>query len=304
MPSCVRCGRELSSSSGADTHPICCDCHADLDTTSIATPPPVRIRQPFLVTQAIVGINVLVFLGMVLSGVSLTSPTPLQLVTWGANFAPLSLGSQPWRMLSSNYVHIGIIHIFFNMWCLWNLGRLAEQIFDRWTYLLVYTASGIAGSLASLWWHPQGIGAGASGAIFGLAGGLIAVLYLGKLPIAKEALKPILKSLISFAAYNLFFGLVPGIDNSAHLGGLATGPWPGRYPGGKCHPAPRNPRPLAQLRAGGNNFAVPDRQQLFEAENRKAGIGPLSSRYQRALTTSPFTAKSSSLTPVRGFAGD
>ena len=49
------------------------------------------------------------------------------------------------------------------------------------------------------------------------------MLYLGKLPIAKEALKPTLKSLISFAAYNLFFGLVPGIDNSAHLGGLATG---------------------------------------------------------------------------------
>ena len=126
-------------------------------------------------------------------------------------------------MLTSNYVHIGIIHIFFNMWCLWNLGRLAERIFDRWTYLLVYTASGIGGSLASLWWHPRGIGAGASGAIFGLAGALIAVLYLGKLPIAKQALKPTLKSLITFAAYNLFFGLVPGIDNAAHLGGLATG---------------------------------------------------------------------------------
>ena len=133
---------------------------------------------------------------MVLSGVSPWRPRR-QLVTWGANFAPLSLGSQPWRMLASNYVHIGIIHIFFNMWCLWNLGRLAERIFDRWTYLLVYTASGIGGSLASLWWHPRGIGAGASGAIFGLAGGLIAVLYLGKLPIAKEALKPTLKSLLT-----------------------------------------------------------------------------------------------------------
>ena len=179
--------------------------------------------RPFHLTQVIVGINVLVFLAMVLSGVSLLAPTPVQLVTWGANFAPLSLGLQPWRMLASNYVHIGIIHIFFNMWCLWNLGLLAERIFDRWSYLLVYTASGIAGSLASLWWHPGGIGAGASGAIFGLAGGLIAVLYLGKLPIAKAALKPTLKSLVMFAAYNLFFGLAPGIDNSAHLGGLAAG---------------------------------------------------------------------------------
>ena len=227
MSSCVRCGRESLSTLEKEESPLCRDCRADLDPTRspyvLASPPPVRMRPTFLLTQVIVGINVLVFLGMLLSGVSLVSPTQLQLVTWGANFAPLSLGSQPWRILASNYVHIGIIHIFFNMWCLWNLGGLAEQIFDRWTYLLVYTASGIAGSLASLWWHPQGIGAGASGAIFGLAGGLIAVLYLGKLPIAKAALKPTLRSLVMFAAYNLFFGLVPGIDNAAHLGGLAAG---------------------------------------------------------------------------------
>jgi rhomboid protease GluP len=223
MPLCARCGRERPE---GETGSLCRDCRADLDPTSNETatsPQPVRIRQRFLLTQGIVGINVLVFLAMVLSGVSAMAPTRLQLVMWGANFAPLSLGSQPWRMLASNYVHIGIIHIFFNMWCLWNLGRLAESIFDRWTYLLVYTASGIAGSLVSLWWHPQGIGAGASGAIFGLAGGLIAVLYLGKLPLAKEALKPTLRSLLMFAAYNLFFGLVPGIDNAAHLGGLAAG---------------------------------------------------------------------------------
>ena len=177
------------------------------------------------------------------------SPTQLQLVTWGANFGPLSLGSQPWRMLASNYVHIGAIHIFFNMWCLWNLGRLAERIFDRWTYLLVYTASGIAGSLSSLWWHPQGIGAGASGAIFGLAGGLIAVLYLGKLPMAKEALRPTLKSLLTFAAYNLFFGLVPGIDNAAHLGGLAAGLALGAILAGSVTESP-------EIRARWRNYAL------------------------------------------------
>ena len=228
MPTCVRCGRELPSFSGGEISPVCRDCRANasinVPSYEASTPPaPVRPRQPFLLTQVIVGLNVLVFVAMVLSGVSLGIPTPQQLLTWGANYAPLSLGPQPWRMLASNYVHIGIIHIFFNMWCLWNLGRLAERIFDRWTYLLVYTASGISGSLASLWWHPKGIGAGASGAIFGLAGALIAVLYLGELPISKDALKPTLKSLITFAAYNLFFGLVPGIDNAAHLGGLAAG---------------------------------------------------------------------------------
>ncbi len=188
------------------------------------------------------------------------APTVQQLVRWGANFAPLSLGPQPWRMLISNYVHIGIIHIFFNMWCLWNLGRLAEHIFDRWTYLLVYTASGIAGSLASLWWHPQGIGAGASGAIFGLAGGLIAVLYLGKLPMAKEALKPTLKSLITFAAYNLFFGLVPGIDNAAHLGGLAAGLCLGAVLAGSITEPP-------DIRARWRNYALVGTALLFLVAN-------------------------------------
>jgi rhomboid protease GluP len=230
MSTCVRCGRESPSFSSVEgsTLPLCRDCAANTSVTipSVEMGPParsIRISQPFLLTQIIVGANVLVFVAMVATGVSPISPGVQQLVTWGANYAPLSLGPQPWRVLASNYVHIGLIHIFFNMWCLWNLGRLAERIFDRWTYMLIYTASGIGGSLASLWWHPRGIGAGASGAIFGLAGGLIAVLYLGNLPISKEALKPTLKSLISFAAYNLFFGLVPGIDNAAHLGGLATG---------------------------------------------------------------------------------
>jgi len=112
-----------------------------------------------------------------------------------------------------------------------------------------YTASGIAGSLVSLWWHPQGIGAGASGAIFGLAGGLIAVLYLGKLPIAKAALKPTLRSLVVFAAYNLFFGLVPGIDNAAHLGGLAAGLGLGAVLAGSMTEPP-------EIRARRRNYAV------------------------------------------------
>jgi rhomboid protease GluP len=148
----------------------------------------------------------------------------VQLVKWGANWGPLSLGAEPWRMLASNYIHIGIVHILLNMWCLWNLGFLAERVFDPWTYVLTYTACGLAGSLASLWLHPMIPGAGASGAIFGLAGALISALYLGHLPISRQAIQGTLKSLLMFAGYNLFFGAaVPGIDNSAHIGGLLAG---------------------------------------------------------------------------------
>ncbi len=151
------------------------------------------------------------------------NPTRDQLLRWGANWGPLSLGTQPWRILTSNYVHVGLIHLGFNMWCLWNLGQLAEQILGRLNFVLLYTICGLAGSLASLWWHPMVVGAGASGAIFGLAGAAIAVFYLGHLPIAKSALSNTMRSLLTFVGYNLVFGLTPGIDNSAHIGGLVAG---------------------------------------------------------------------------------
>jgi rhomboid protease GluP len=175
------------------------------------------------VTHVLVAINVAVFVLMIVSGASPIEPSLSQLIRWGADWGPLTLGSQPWRVLTSNYVHGGIIHIGFNMWCLWSLGQLAERLFDRRTYLLVYTLSGIAGSVVSLWWHPMVVGVGASGAIFGLAGAVLAVLYFGHLSISREAVKPIMKSLLAFVGYNLLFGLRPGTDNSAHLGGLAGG---------------------------------------------------------------------------------
>src|SRR5271166_4708056 len=178
-------------------------------------------RQP--ITTTLVGMNVAVYVAMVLTGVSPVEPAIPQLLKWGANWGPLSLGAEPWRMLASNYVHGGIIHIALNMWCLWNLGFLAERIFDPWPYVLTYTACGLAGSLSSLWWHPMAVGVGASGAIFGLAGALIAVFYLGHLPIAKAAIQGTMRSLLTFVGYNLLFGLTPGIDNSAHIGGLVAG---------------------------------------------------------------------------------
>ena len=176
------------------------------------------------VTTILVGINALVFVLMVVSGVSITQPDNAQILKWGADWGPLTFTTEYWRILTSNYVHIGILHIALNMWCLWNLGALAERIFDRWTYALTYTACGIAGSILGVWWHPYAPEAGASGAIFGIAGALIAALYLGRLPVPPAAIKATLKSLLSFAGYNLIFGaVVPGISNAAHMGGLIAG---------------------------------------------------------------------------------
>jgi membrane associated rhomboid family serine protease/predicted negative regulator of RcsB-dependent stress response len=230
MANCTSCGKQTRALTFGGATSLCPECQKKADAVAAphspdASPNPVarfsQLRHP--VTSVLVGMNVAVFAAMVLTGSSALEPTSNQLIRWGADWGPLSLSTQPWRLLTSNYVHIGIIHIFFNMWCLWNLGALAERIFDRWTYVLIYTFCGIAGSCASLWWHPEVVGAGASGAIFGLAGAALAALYLGKFRAPKEAIRPTLKSLLSFAGWNLFLGLRLGVDNAAHLGGLISG---------------------------------------------------------------------------------
>lgn len=168
--------------------------------------------------------NVAVFIAMVLAGVSLASPTPQQLVHWGANCGPLTLGGQWWRLVTAMFLHIGIIHLGFNMWCLWDLGALAETLYGSWTFAAIYLISGVAASVTSVAWHPSGISAGASGAIFGLAGALIASLYLGVFAVPRAAVRGTLRSVLAFAGYNLVFGAIAGrVDNSAHIGGLVSG---------------------------------------------------------------------------------
>lgn len=222
MTNCQTCGHEIAAGT------VCPYCGAHnpviVDAQGNRVPVTPRIeRVSFSAAHVIVILNVLVFVAMTLSGASPLGPSREQLLRWGANWGPLSLGTQPWRILTSNYVHVGIIHLAFNMWCLWNLGQLAERILGRVNFVVLYTFCGLAGSLASLWWHPMVVGAGASGAIFGLAGASIAVFYLGHLPIAKSAIQGTMRSLMTFVGYNLLFGLTPGIDNSAHIGGLVAG---------------------------------------------------------------------------------
>ena len=179
-------------------------------------------RQP--ITTTLAGMNVAVFVVMVLTGVPAVTPTALQLLPWGANFAPLSLGVQPWRLLACTYLHSGIIHIALNMWCLWNLGQTAERIYDKGTYVGAYLLCAVGGSIASLGVNPMTVTAGASGAIFGVAGLLITTFWMGHLPVPREQSSAMMRSLMGFAGYNLLFGAaVPGISNSAHLGGLFTG---------------------------------------------------------------------------------
>ena len=183
-----------------------------------------RSTNQTVVTHALVGINAAVFLGMALAGISITSPTTQQLVHWGANWGPLTLSGEWWRLFTCMFLHIGVIHIAFNMWCLWDLGALAESLYGHWTFASVYVISGVAGSVASVAWHPATVSAGASGAIFGIAGALIASFYLGEFSLPRAAIQPSLRSVVMFAGYNLLFGAVSGrTDNAAHIGGLVCG---------------------------------------------------------------------------------
>ena len=167
---------------------------------------------------------VAVFVGMSLSRISPAHPASQQLVRWGANFGPLTLGGQWWRLLSSVFLHIGIVHLAVNMWCLWDLGSFAERLYGRATFLAIFLMTGIAGAMFSLLWHPFAIEAGASGAIFGIAGALMASFFLGHERLPRDAGKGALLSIVAFAAYNLFIGAISsGAGNAAHIGGLVFG---------------------------------------------------------------------------------
>jgi len=211
-----------------------------------AQPPPVPTDRPQRrvtwasapATYTLLGINCLVFVAMVLTGVSFISPTVRQLVFWGANNGTLVLTyGEWWRLITAMFVHVGIIHIATNMWCLWNLGLLAEPLMGPMGVFAAYIFTGFAGNLLSIAVHPgvQGgpqsiVGAGASGAVFGLAGVLIVLLKSPMLPIPKPELKRLRWSVIQFALLNFAIGLYTAfgpspvqIDNMAHLGGFLSG---------------------------------------------------------------------------------
>jgi rhomboid protease GluP len=224
---CATCGKEFERDFGDSSSSLncpACDQQRAQASPAHLEPPPRATFSPvsFPATIALVAASILVFAIMVLRGVSAVTPTPQQAIDFGADFGPLTLGGQWWRLFTSMFVHFGFVHLGLNMWCLWNLGRAAERLLGRFSYLFAYLASGIFGSIASVYWHPRAAGAGASGAIFGLAGVLVSFVYLKKTP-ANLQISKMLSSLGTFILYNLAFGALPGISNAAHVGGLVMG---------------------------------------------------------------------------------
>ncbi|HQO50186.1 MAG TPA: rhomboid family intramembrane serine protease [Bacteroidales bacterium] len=177
--------------------------------------------QGYFITPILIILNILFFAVMIISGVHMFLPSHESLLLWGANFRPMTLDGQWWRLITNTFMHIGIFHLLLNMYALLYIGVLLEPILGKGRYLTAYLLSGLAGSLASLYWNELTISAGASGAIFGMYGVFLALLSTNL--IEKSARKSLLVSIGVFVAYNLVNGFKPGIDNAAHIGGLLSG---------------------------------------------------------------------------------
>lgn len=175
----------------------------------------------YYVTPILVIFNVVYFVIMVLFGANILEPSSDDLLQWGANYKPVTLAGDWWRLITCVFVHIGIIHLLLNMYALMSVGVLLEPILGTKKFTIAYLLSGICASLLSLWWHDNTISAGASGAIFGMYGLFVALLTTNI--IDKSERGSLLSSMLLFIGYNLMYGMKGGVDNAAHLGGLLSG---------------------------------------------------------------------------------
>ena len=176
-----------------------------------------------MVTYLLISTNIFYFIFMIAMGVDPINPTAYSIHYFGANFGPDIFNGEYWRPLASNYIHIGFIHLLFNMWCLYSIGLELERFLGSEYFFLVYTLSGVSGSISSCFINYDIIGAGASGAIFGISGALLVIVYYINNK-SDGVIQYNYSPLLFFIGYNTFFGfMIPGIDNAAHIGGLIAG---------------------------------------------------------------------------------
>jgi membrane associated rhomboid family serine protease len=176
------------------------------------------------VTSALVLLNLAVFVAEAISARRLGGFNVQQFSDWGANFAPLTVNGQWWRLIAALFIHLNLVHVALNMWALWNVGRLTERLYGRWVFLFLYGAAGIFGGLTSIAWDPARISAGASGAIFGIFGAFLAFLAHRRTQVPAAIVRAHWVSTLAFVLFNLVNGAMQaGIDNAAHVGGLLSG---------------------------------------------------------------------------------
>ena len=190
--------------------------------------------QQLLKTAPVTTLLLVSFIGLfimqVLTGVDANNPSTEALVKWGANALPFTMDNEPWRLVSSAFLHIGLMHLLFNGFAMYFFGQIAEPMFGSAKFLALFLLAAIGGNLLNNYVTWQGIvdgtgqaglSAGASGGIMGIGAALL-IAALFKISVNGMVLN--LKSLIFIMGINLVYGFaVPGIDNAGHIGGAITG---------------------------------------------------------------------------------
>lgn len=176
------------------------------------------------VTPALIAINIAVFAIMLWAGAGLMQLDPRVHLQFGANFGPLTWNGEPWRLLTSAFIHFGLIHIAMNMYVLHNGGAFTEKLYGSARFAAIYLLAALAGSVVSSWWDPARASAGASGAIFGVYGALLAYFLRFPRAIPRDLLRSVRSGAVLLCVYSLAAGAVVNfIDNAAHVGGLLGG---------------------------------------------------------------------------------
>ena len=180
--------------------------------------------QEYPLTYSIIGINIFLFLISAILSRSIVDMDMQTLVDMGALYGPLTvLKGEWWRLFTAMFLHGGMTHILMNMFSLYLIGRGVEVYFEKKAYVSIYLFSGLIGGLASLYMHPNTVGIGASGAIFGVFGALAGFFLAHRDKIAAHS-REFMKDFAVVLGLNLALGLsIPSIDVSAHIGGLIIG---------------------------------------------------------------------------------
>jgi membrane associated rhomboid family serine protease len=185
----------------------------------------VGARRANIVTLTLVGINVFVYAGELALGGTYNG-TENWIYTHGALVANAQYGDgtlagvangEWWRLLSSAFLHYGPVHLAFNMFSLYFAGSILEQVIGRWRFLLLYLVSGLAGAAGALYWSPNSITVGASGAIFGVLGALFVLERRGNIATGGQVAALIVLNLVITFAYS------GSISVGGHIGGLIAG---------------------------------------------------------------------------------
>jgi rhomboid protease GluP len=225
MPNCLKCGDPLAVNEEG-VAPVLCDRCAGVATGRARRTMSTGTFRDFPATTLLLAINITVFVGMVATGAGFLQFDPQSTLKWGGNYGPWTLSGDYWRLITAGFVHGGLIHIAFNMWCLVSLGQLSERLFGKFQTFFIYLLTGVGGALLSIAHNPRHQEVGASGAIFGIAGALLAGVKFGNLAISAGEKKSVVSSMVFFVGINFVLGagiLGGNIDNFCHLGGFITG---------------------------------------------------------------------------------